>query len=103
MNELYEKLEKIEKNLLVIEEKLNNLLNNSTTINENTNKMSHHIDFIESIYETVKSPLNSICNTVKYYTIKGPIKGPSQLITLPSPSSSYESNYNDTNRRKHES
>lgn len=96
MNDLYEKLEKIEKNLCIIEKKINILMNNNTSIHENTNKMSNHIDFIESVYDTVKYPLNSICNTIKYYTIKGP----AELITLPS-SSSYESKHNDSTR-KHE-
>ena len=29
--------------------------------------MSEHIDFIENVYESVKSPLGFICNTVSHY------------------------------------
>ena len=36
-------------------------------VTKNTKKMSEHIDFIENVYESVKSPLGFICNTVSHY------------------------------------
>lgn len=36
-------------------------------VSKNTKKMSDHVDFIETIYENVKSPLGFLCNTVTRY------------------------------------
>jgi hypothetical protein len=36
-------------------------------ITKNTKKMSDHIDFIENVYENVKSPLGFVCSRIKYY------------------------------------
>ena len=36
-------------------------------ISQNTKKMSDHVDFIETIYENVKSPLGFLCNTITHY------------------------------------
>jgi hypothetical protein len=36
-------------------------------ISKNTKKMGDHIDFVENVYENVKSPLGFICNTIKHY------------------------------------
>ena len=33
-------------------------------ISEECKKMSSHINFVESIYDTMKTPLNYICNTI---------------------------------------
>lgn len=35
-------------------------------INENCKKMGHHINFIENVYSTVKSPLNFLTNKINY-------------------------------------
>ena len=37
-------------------------------IGKNCSKMSGHIDFVENVYDTVKSPLTYICNKVNYIT-----------------------------------
>ena len=36
-------------------------------ISKNTKKMGNHIDFVETVYENVKSPLGFICNTITHY------------------------------------
>lgn len=54
---------KLDDKLKTIDDKLNILLN---TINDDVKtdckKMSEHIDFIESIYENVKTPMDYICS-----------------------------------------
>jgi hypothetical protein len=56
-----EKIDKIDKKLdeiLVILKK---------DISKNTKKMGDHIDFVENVYENVKSPLGFLCNTITHY------------------------------------
>jgi Na+/phosphate symporter len=36
-------------------------------ISKNTKKMSNHINFVETVYENVKSPLGFICNIITRY------------------------------------
>lgn len=51
-----------------IDEKLNkiiSILNND--LQKNTQKMANHIDFIENIYNNVKSPLGFLCNKINYF------------------------------------
>ena len=51
----------------ILEEKLDrvlSILNNEVV--ENTQKMSNHIDFIDNIYNNVKSPLGYLCNKINY-------------------------------------
>ena len=36
-------------------------------VSKNTKKMSDHINFVENVYENVKSPLGFICNTITHY------------------------------------
>ena len=35
-------------------------------VKKNTQKMGEHIDFIERIYDNVKSPLGFLCNRINY-------------------------------------
>jgi len=61
---LYELINKVD----ILEEKLDSIikiLNND--IKTNTEKMGSHIDFIENIYENVKSPLGFFCNKINYF------------------------------------
>ena len=30
--------------------------------------MSSHIDFVENVYDTIKSPLGYICNKINYFS-----------------------------------
>lgn len=63
--EIKSKLDSLEYKLIDLEVKLNKvieLLEND--ISPNCKKMSNHIDFVDKVYDTVKSPLGFICNKV---------------------------------------
>ena len=63
--EVKSKLDSLEYKLIDLEVKLNKiteLLENDVA--PNCNKMSSHIDFVDKVYDTVKSPLNFMCNKV---------------------------------------
>lgn len=64
-SEIKSKLDSLEYKLIDLEIKLNKiteLLENDVA--PNCNKMSTHIDFVDKVYDTVKSPLNFMCNKV---------------------------------------
>lgn len=50
----------IESRLIAIEEKVDILLKKSIPLENVSDKLTVHIDFVESIYETLKTPLNYI-------------------------------------------
>jgi hypothetical protein len=52
-----------------IEKKLDRIIEILEKNTEDCNKMSSHIDFIETIYENVKNPLGYVCEKIK--TISG--------------------------------
>ena len=59
--EIKNKLDSLEYKLIDLEVKLNKiteLLEND--VKPNCNKMSSHIDFVDNVYDTVKSPLDFI-------------------------------------------
>jgi hypothetical protein len=56
-----DKIEKIDKKLDEI------LLILKKDISKNAKKMGDHIDFVETVYENVKSPLGFLCNTITHY------------------------------------
>ena len=56
-----DKIDKIDKKLDEI------LLILKKDISKNTQKMGAHIDFVETVYENVKSPLGFLCNTITHY------------------------------------
>ena len=63
--EIKNKLDSLEYKLIDLEVKLNKiteLLEND--VKPNCNKMSSHIDFVDNVYDTVKSPLDFICSKV---------------------------------------
>ena len=63
--EIKSKLDSLEYKLIDLEVKLNKILELlENDIKPNCNKMSSHIDFIDKVYDTVKSPLNFMCNKV---------------------------------------
>jgi len=55
---------KIERLIIKVDEILDIL---KKDISKNTKKMSDHINFVEKVYENVKSPLGFICNTITHY------------------------------------
>lgn len=63
--EIKYKLDSLEYKLIDLEVKLNKIIDLlERDITPNCNKMSSHIDFIDTVYDTVKSPLNFMCNKV---------------------------------------
>ena len=61
--------ENIDKRFIILEKKINKLLSIfETDIAKSCSKMSGHINFVENVYDTVKSPLTYICNKVNYIT-----------------------------------
>lgn len=58
LNNIEKKLEQIENDLKDINYKIdNNLINNCE-------KMGSHVDFVENVYNTVRSPLQYISNSI---------------------------------------
>ena len=50
-----------------IDKKLNDVISIlNGEVKKNTQKMGEHIDFIERIYDNVKSPLGFLCNKINY-------------------------------------
>ena len=63
-NELLQELIKRTDN---IDKKLNDVISIlNDDVKKNTQKMGEHIDFIEKIYDNVKSPLGYLCNKINY-------------------------------------
>jgi archaellum component FlaC len=61
--------DKIDERLKKIECKLERILRIlEDDLKKNTEKMSNHIDFIETVYENIKNPLGYICNKVNYFS-----------------------------------
>lgn len=64
-NRLQELNEKIDYNTKMLNDILK-LINND--VKKNCDKMNEHIEFVENVYDAVKSPLNYICNTINSNT-----------------------------------
>jgi len=63
-----EKIKLLEDKIDNIEKKLDELLNLiKEEVCPNTNKMSSHIDFIETVYDNVKNPLGYFVNKLSYF------------------------------------
>ena len=60
-NILLEKINEMEKNIALIHQKLDRLLEVYET---DCKKMSNHVDFVEGVYEKIKAPFNYIMDTV---------------------------------------
>ena len=61
------KINELNANIKRIESKLDRLLNDFEIINKlepQCKKMSDHIDFVENVYDTVKSPMYYILNKI---------------------------------------
>jgi len=58
LKQILEKLENIDTRLVRVESLLQGPIQN------NTEKMKQHIDFIEDVYENVRNPLGIICNKI---------------------------------------
>jgi hypothetical protein len=56
----------IQQSISNIERNENAITNNVVNVVENCNKMGKHIDFIENVYTTVKSPLHYLTKKINY-------------------------------------
>ena len=63
-NTIEKRLQKLEEKCDSIETKLDTLIELLSENAKNCEKMSDHIDFVETVYENVKNPLGFICNKV---------------------------------------
>ena len=64
-NNIYLKINNLEKKINKIDDKLNELISLMNENKQDCEKMSIHIDFINSIYEQMKAPIDFICNKFK--------------------------------------
>ena len=70
LNEIKELLTTLNTNIQSMDNKLDKILEKlDVEILQDCKKMSSHIDFIEQVYDNVKSPLNFICNSVNNLSI----------------------------------
>jgi len=77
MDKIHDIHERVER----IEEKLDKIINLLEHNQKSVDKMSNHIDFIDGVYNKVKSPLNTICNVVSHFCIQ---QNPqAQMLDLP--------------------
>lgn len=73
-NELQEKINSLEEKINQQNNKLDLILKIlNEDIKENCEKMSNHINFIESVYDKVKSPMYFICNKFNNMRLIGPL------------------------------
>jgi hypothetical protein len=64
-----DEISELKKEIVDINKKLDlvlDLLKND--IQKSSKKMTEHIDFIENVYNTVKSPLGYLCNKINYFS-----------------------------------
>ena len=61
MNDILNRLEKVEEQLKILIQKIDNL-------NTSCSRMDNHIDFVEKTYDVLRSPLNLLTNmTSSFY------------------------------------
>ena len=58
-------MDKILEKLISIESDINEMKKDISNIKKDNNKMSNHIDFVDSIYDKIKSPFHYILNSVE--------------------------------------
>ena len=65
------KLDKLDKSTEILNSKLDSIINIlDSTVKSNCNKMGEHIDFIDNVYDTIKSPLTCIINKMTFFNKK---------------------------------
>ena len=65
------KIDDLEKKVIHLEEKIDNLIELLRNVKEDTHKMSTHIDFVDNVYTKVKMPLFWICDKVSSIKTNG--------------------------------
>ena len=73
-------LEKILKKLDIIEERLTLLTEEIEEIKKSNNKMDNHIDFIENIYNNIKTPFHYVLNRISNIMILDKSSNQNSLI-----------------------
>jgi archaellum component FlaC len=68
MNENDSKIKNLEIKIDNLDKKLDLILELLADIKPNCEQMRTHINFIDSVYENVKHPLNSLCRKFNYLT-----------------------------------
>jgi hypothetical protein len=58
------KIDDLEKKVIHLEKKIDELIYLIGNVKEDTGKMSNHIDFIDTVYTKVKMPLFWICDKI---------------------------------------
>lgn len=66
MTDIKNNIDELEKKITNLEKKIDLILEILQKNTDNCEKMGHHIDFVENVYENVKNPLGYICNKVSY-------------------------------------
>lgn len=62
-----ETVKNLEKKINSLEDKIDAIINKLEFVEQDTNKMSRHIDFIGDVYNTVKLPLYWMCDKVNAF------------------------------------
>tara|TARA_B100001059_G_C17724747_1_gene522779 strand:- start:849 stop:1088 length:240 start_codon:yes stop_codon:yes gene_type:complete len=73
-------LEKVLKKLEIIEERLALLTEEIEDIKKSNNKMDNHIDFIENIYNNIKTPFHYVLNRISNIMILDKSSNQNSLI-----------------------
>ena len=67
---LEEKIDSLDSQINQLNTKIDTILELLTNeVKPSCNKMNDHINFIEKVYDTIKSPMEIICNKVNYLRI----------------------------------
>lgn len=77
MDKIHDVQERVER----IETKLDKIIYILETNQKSCDKMSKHIDFVDGVYDAMKSPLNTLCNVVSTVSLK-PISQ-AKMLELP--------------------
>ena len=64
--DLYKRIDKIETQINELDKKLDKIVNLLEYNKKNCEKMGHHIDFVDGVYENVKNPLGYVCSKISY-------------------------------------
>ena len=75
-------MENKDNKLEALEEKIQILISKMENLEKTCNKMSNHIDFIDSVYTKVKTPLYWICDKVNALTYKDVKEEPNKLTNI---------------------
>ena len=60
------KIEELEEKIDIMNDKLDNILNLlESNVKPNCEKMSSHINFVESVYNNIKEPMYYICSQIR--------------------------------------